>query len=421
MGSGNDVIRPAGVTIARVSGRWCGLFAVAWTGIWMAQLTPFQLLLPQQLNDSMGLELFVDESSWQRSVVDFGVISGLSALCAVIAYPVAGALSDRTTSRFGRRRPWILGGTVLFALSLAILGLQHTSVGIAVWWCLAMFGFCAASAALTAMIKDRVPHEQRGVVAGWISVAQAAGLILGLGLVAALALTPPVSYPLIAVLLVVCVLPFVVGTPDRPIALDDTARTPGSILRLLAFHDFRWALTGRVVVNLGSSLATCLMVYYLQFELEVEDADDALLVLTACYIVSVIAVSIVSGWLSDRFGRRKPFILVSALLQTAAAVLFIFSGNIWEATVAGILMGAGYGCFMSIDQALAADILPDAAHSGQELGIMNIALAVPQAMSPLMAAGIVEMSSGGFTALFVTAALLTTIGGFTVLRIESTR
>src|SRR5690606_6315854 len=92
-----------------VTGGWIALFATAWLGIWMAQLTPIQLLLPLQIDAQLKPEHWVD------SVVAFGVISGIAGLCAVVAYPLTGALSDRTLSRWGRRRPWILAGALVFA------------------------------------------------------------------------------------------------------------------------------------------------------------------------------------------------------------------------------------------------------------------------------------------------------------------
>src|SRR3954469_20459408 len=82
-----------------VTGGWIALFATAWLGIWMAQLTPVQLLLPLQI------ETQLKASYWVDNVVAFGIISGIAGLCAIVAFPLTGALSDRTTSRFGRRRP----------------------------------------------------------------------------------------------------------------------------------------------------------------------------------------------------------------------------------------------------------------------------------------------------------------------------
>ena len=129
----------------KVHAGWIALFATAWFGIWMAQLTPIQLLLPSQVDTILQPEV------WTDSVVAFGIISGIAGACALLAYPITGALSDRTTSRFGRRRPWILGGTLLFAVALAFLGLQTTIVGVGILWSLALIGFCMLTAALTAV------------------------------------------------------------------------------------------------------------------------------------------------------------------------------------------------------------------------------------------------------------------------------
>ena len=92
----------------KVRAPWIALFATAWFGIWMAQLTPVQLLLPTQVDD------IVNPTDWTESVVAFGIVSGIAGVFALITYPLTGALSDRTTSRFGRRRPWIVIGAVLF-------------------------------------------------------------------------------------------------------------------------------------------------------------------------------------------------------------------------------------------------------------------------------------------------------------------
>ena len=135
-------------TSTRVSTRWIALFALAWTGIWLAQLTPFQLTLPQQVVDVLG----TDDAEWRTSVTTFGVVSGISAICALVAFPLTGSLSDRTTGRFGRRRPWIAGGVLVFAVALAVLGTRHGLVGLTVWWCVALTGFSAASAAASIAI-----------------------------------------------------------------------------------------------------------------------------------------------------------------------------------------------------------------------------------------------------------------------------
>jgi len=91
------------------------------------------------------------------------------------------------------------------------------------------------------------------------------------------------------------------------------------------------------------------------------------------------------------------------------------------ALTAGLgLLGLGYGCFMAVDQALATQVLPDSHSRGKDLGIMNIATAVPQAFAPLLGAFVVA-AVGGFTGLFICSAIAATLGGLAILPIKSVR
>jgi MFS family permease len=411
---------------AKVSNRWIGLFALAWVGVWMAQLAPFQLALPEQINDWLGVDGELRQNNWEHSVTTFGTISGLSAICALVAFPLAGALSDRTTGRYGRRRPWILAGTLLCAVALVLLGTQSTYWGLAICWCLVLTGFSAAAAALTAMISDQVPVDQRGVVSSWVSAPQAIGTILGIIVLSVVGLHYVAGYTLLAVLLVGCVVPFVVSVADPPLITGGPTRlTLASLVGEMWISpreqpDFGWTLLGRVLVNMGNALGTSLLLFYLQFGLRVSDPETSLLLLTAVYMVFVITVSIGSGVLSDRIARRKPFVLAAGVLQGAAAVVIAVVPNLATTMVAAALLGAGFGCFLAVDQALATQVLPDADHYGKDLGILNIAMAVPQALGPLIGAYIVHLTSG-FTGLFVASAVFGILGGLSVLRVRSVR
>jgi len=405
----------------KVTARWIALFATAWLGIWMAQLTPIQLLLPSQIDQ------LLDTTDWVQSVLAFGTISGIAGACALVTFPLTGALSDRTTSRFGRRRPWILVGTVVFAVSLFALGLQSTLIGIGIAWSLAIIGFCIVSAAITATISDQVPVGQRGFVSAWVSAPQAIGTLLGLVLVTALALTLFAGYAVVAGLLVVLVLPFLLFTPDEvlPRVLRPTfslgALVRGFWINPVKHPDFGWTLLGRILVNMGNALGTTLLLYFLLFGLNRGDsAQDDLLVLTAIYLVFFIVAAVGFGRLSDRIGQRKPFVYAAAYLQALAALLLGLVPDISIANIGAGLLGLGYGCFMAVDQALATQVLPDAHTRGKDLGIMNIATAVPQAIAPLLGALIVA-EFAGFTGLFITAAAFALLGGLAVIPIKSVR
>jgi MFS family permease len=430
----------------RVGGGWIALFATAWLGIWMAQLTPIQLLLPQQVEDVVHGHL------WTDNVLAFGVISGIAGACALITFPLTGALSDRTTSRFGRRRPWIFAGVLVFAVSLVILSVQTSIVGVGVFWSTSIIGFCIASAAITATLSDQVPVNQRGFVSGWISAPQAIGTILGLTLVttiwASVASEQAFGYPLVAVLLIVLAVPFILTVPDQQIRKDQRPRGGfGTILQGFWINpvkhpDFGWTLLGRILVNLGNALGTTLLLYFLQYGLGLSsgDAINGLLTLTVVYLIFFVLAALILGRVSDAIGRRKVFVYIAAWIQAAAALILAFVPVFGVAIFAAALLGLGYGCYMAVDQALATQVLPDAHSRGKDLGIMNIATAVPQAVGPLLGALVVLLfanlatagaassaaitktgEQAGFAGLFVASGVLAIVGGVAMIPIKSVK
>ncbi|HMH58519.1 MAG TPA: MFS transporter [Galbitalea sp.] len=430
----------------RVGGGWIALFATAWLGIWMAQLTPIQLLLPQQVED------VVHGHSWTDNVLAFGIISGIAGACALITFPLTGALSDRTTSRFGRRRPWIFAGVLVFAVSLVILSVQTSIVGVGVFWSTSIIGFCIASAAITATLSDQVPVNQRGFVSGWISAPQAIGTILGLTLVttiwASVASEQAYGYPLVAILLVILSVPFILTLPDQQLRKDQRPRGGlGTILQGFWINpvkhpDFGWTLLGRILVNLGNALGTTLLLYFLQYGLGLSSSDaiNGLLTLTVVYLIFFVLAALILGRVSDRIGRRKVFVYIAAWIQAAAALILAFVPVFGVAIFAAALLGLGYGCYMAVDQALATQVLPDAHSRGKDLGIMNIATAVPQAVGPLLGALVVLLfanlatagaastaaitktgEQAGFAGLFVASGVLAIVGGVAMIPIKSVK
>jgi MFS family permease len=403
----------------RVSRGWIAAFAGSWLGIWMAQLTPVQLLLPAQID----AQLHPDD--WVDSVMAFGVISGIASLFVIVAYPLTGALSDRTTSRFGRRRPWIAIGALVFAFSLVALGFQTELWTIGAAWIAATVGFCIMTAALTATISDQVPVGQRGFVSGWMSAPQAVGIIVGLVIVTELVPGTAAGYAVLAVVLLVLVVPFL-RRHDQPLAAVERARVSArSILASLwisprQYPDFGWTLLSRVLVSIGNALGTSLLLYFLMFGLGDENAEADLIILTLIYMVFVIIASLTLGRLSDRLGRRRVFVFVAAGLQGVAALLLAILPDLTVAMIAAGLLGLGYGCFLSVDQALATQVLPDPASRGKDLGIMNIASAVPQSIGPLLGAFAV-LATGSFTLVFVLGAIFAFGGALAVSRVRSVR
>ncbi len=187
-----------------VGTRWITLLTLANLGLWMALFTPVQVLLPDQVAG-------IDEA---HKVSMLGIVSAIGGAIALVGAPLAGALSDRTASRYGRRHPWTLGGALVTAGALLALAEQDTIAGVAICWGLAQLAMNAVLAALTAAVPDHVPVPQRGTVSGWLGLPQCIGVVVGTVLVTTAFTSQRAGYAVLAVALVVLVLPFVLGTDD---------------------------------------------------------------------------------------------------------------------------------------------------------------------------------------------------------------
>lgn len=404
----------------RVGRRWIALIALANLGLYLAYLGPISVLLPNQVEAIVGSG---------HKVAVLGWVTGLGAAVAMIANPVAGALSDRTTGRFGRRRPWLAGGVLAGALALLLLAGQHTLAGVIAGWCLAQAGLNALQASLSAAVPDHVPVAQRGAVSGWIGLPQSVGVLLAVVLVAVV-VTGNAGYVLLAVCVVACVLPFTLGTPDP--AVPAGGRPPWSWpdfarsfwLSPRRYPDFAWAWLTRFAVNLGNGMTLLYLLYFLRDRLHYSQlfpghkAEDGLIILILVYLAGVVLTAVAGGVISDRTGRRKLPVTVAGLVMAAAAVILAFWPTWPGAIAAAALAGLGFGVYLSVDAALVTQVLPSAAGRAKDLGLINIANSGPQVLAPAIAAPLVSQL-GGYTSLYLTVAVVVVAGSVLVQRIRS--
>lgn len=397
---------------ARVGAGWTAALSLASLAVFMAFFTPIQILLPLQLEH-------LDEA---HKGANLAWVTGAGALVAVLANPLAGALSDRTAGRWGRRRPWIVGGALTGAAGLLVTSAQHTLFGIAAGWCLAQSGLNAMLAGVTAPVADQVPVGQRAVVSGWTGIMQSLGLVLGALLVTAAVSGVGPGYLLIALLAVTLALPYALffREPVLPRALRPAFRLRATVAGLWVnprvHPDFGWAWLSRFLINLGNALGTLYLLFYLTDEVHHPDPDTGVLVLTVIYTVSATLTAIPAGIASDRVGRRKVFVVVCSVIMAVAALL-LAAAHTWTAVmIAAAVLGAGFGVYLAVDQALITQVLPSAADRAKDLGVINIANSGPQVLAPAVAAPIVA-HLGGYPGLYVATALVTLLGGALVLRI----
>ncbi len=403
----------------RAGGRWFVLFTLAWLAIWTAQLTPLQLLIPLQLNTPD------DADGWISGVVSSGLVLAVGGLAGVIAGPLAGGMSDRSRGAFGRRRPWVLGGTVLAAASLVAIAGASGPWGVGAAWVGVSVGVAVASAALTALIADQL-SDQRGAASAVVASSQAVGIVVGVGVIVLLSLGVVTGYLVLAGFLLVGGMAAAFLLPDPPAprasAAARTRRSLGERLAAFSDRDFAWLLGGRLVVNIGSALGTGLLLFFLLYGLhrDAAGAEDDLLLLIVVYTVFVVAASIFAGAISDRSGHHVALTVAAAIVQGVAALLIAALPGFETTLAAAALLGIGYGAYMSVGLALASDLLPFPDDSARDLGIVNVSAALGQLLGPVLGAGLVALV-GGFWLLFVVGGALSIVGGLMTLAIGKRR
>jgi MFS family permease len=340
-----------------------------------------------------------------------------------------GAMSDRTRSRFGRRRPWLVGGVLCGCAALAVIGLAPTINIVLLGWCVAQLAYNAVLASLVAVVPDRIPPVQRGTVVGILGVCMPVGQITGTYLVQQLSfnmtwvLVVPGLIGIAGVLLLVFVLP-----EPRQTAPTHRARAVQPAARDVApprnHRDFSWAWLSRVLFTTGSSFLQAYQPFLLIEKLGLDPAAVPRLIFRSTVVGAVMVVlwSLIAGRMSDRTGRRKPFVMAGSAIQGLGLWLIAASDSYTMLLFGVALMGMGHGVYEGVDLALVTDVLPDRdQHAAKDLGLLNIANTLPQVIAPLCAPAILAISRGDYTLLFAVAGAVAVLGAAVLVPLKNVR
>jgi MFS family permease len=294
----------------------------------------------------------------------------------------------------------------------------------ALGWFIAELGLGGMLATLTAALPDRVPVGQRGAIGALIGISQMLGTVLGALLVTVIITRMASGYVACAIIVVGFAAAFTLRTTDEPLPAEYKPDHPVSTaLRRLwvsprTYPDFAWGWATHFLVNLGNDLGTLYLLYFLSRSAHYHDPQTGLLILMALYAVALLAAGSVLGTLSDRSGKRKPFVIGSAVIMALAAVILAASPTWHFALVAAPLLGAGFGTYWSAGPALLTQVLPAAVDRGKDVGLINMAYNLPLVVAPL-AAGVVLGLMNSYPALFALAGIVTIMAAWTVSRVRS--
>ncbi|XVU21298.1 MFS transporter [Actinoplanes sp. CA-054009] len=369
------------------------------------------------------LPLQVEQIDPDGKAGSLALVTTAGAFAAMLAQPLAGTLSDRTRSRYGRRAPWLIGGAVVGGLALIGMASADTLVQVALAWLIVQVAYNFVQGPLTAILPDRVPVAARGTFSAVVGFAAMLGAMGGQIVGTGFAERIGTGYVLFAGLALVVLAAFVLLNPDR-----DNRGEPKPPLRLWrSFYfnprrhpDFGWAFLGRLSLNLGYFVVTGYQLYILQEYIGLgDDAVTFVPVLGVATLATTLIATILGGVLSDRLGRRKPFILAASVICAIGLI-----GPWIVPTRAGMVLfalvtGFGFGLFQSVDQALVSQVLPAEADFGKDLGVVNIAATLPQVMAPALAGAVVV--AVGYAALFPVGIVLMILGGLAVIPIKAVK
>jgi MFS family permease len=384
------------------------------------------ILLPQQIEN-------LDRA---HKVTALGVVAGVSAAVALIFNPVGGSLSDRTRSRFGRRAPWLISAPVGLLAALAFLGRAGTVILVLLGWCVAQAVGNLYQAPLTAVIPDRVPRARRGAASAVTGVALVVGGVAGVGIASQFTGHLLLGYLVLGLLLTATAVLFVAATADQSSAQmprpgrdrpESSQHRPGSrladFLSALRHRDFALVFASRAASILGYFLVVGYELYiltnYIRPPAGMKPAQGVT-VLAAISAAGALLAAAVSGPLSDRLNRRKPFVFASSAVAGAGCVLPVISPTFGTVEIFAAFAGVAFGTYLSVDAALVTLVLPRSQDAARDLGVLNIANAGPQVLAPLLALLIIN-HLGGYPTLFIAGGCCGIAGAGAVMGVQSVR
>jgi MFS family permease len=418
-----EVPLPAGAVRStpqhRVGGGFVVLYALAHLGTSLVLIAPLLVTLALKVNSLVGIE---------RAPASLGLVTGTGALLALLGNPFFGRLSDRTSSRWGRRRPWMVIGLAGGSLGVLVVALAPSIPVVLVGWCVAQVFFNALLAAEIAVLPDQVPTEQRGLVSGVLGVCLPLASVSGTFVVQLFAGHQLAMFLAPCLVGAVLVLVFAVTLKDRrPASRSEPAWSVRQVLSTFYVDprrapDFAWAFASRFLFVLAYAILTTYQAYFLLDRIGSTETEVPGQIFrgTTLQAVAVVAASLVGGRLSDRTGRRKVFV-VGASVTYGLAMFMLAGAHAFSGYLVGMTVGGlGFGLYVAVDLALVADVLPEG-DTAKNLGVLNIAGALPFSVAPAIAPVVLATADAGYGVLYAVAGVCALLGAVAILPVRRVR
>ena len=377
-----------------------------------------QVLLPNQLT-------LIDEP---HKVANLAIISSASFVFTLLTQPIIGTFSDRTRSRLGRRAPWMIIGAAIGGLLLVGMGSLTSVIWVGVFWIVMQISFNAIQGPMTAIVPDRFPRSKRGIASAAFGLGTTLGLTLGVIVSGQLAGNLGVAYPVFGAAILIVVLLFVLINRDYSSKGAERERLTAKVffsglwISPRKHPDFAWAFAARFLFILGYFVVFFFELFLLTdyIGLKLAQANQTIGMLAIVSLVTTVISVLVGGAWSDRVGRRKVFVYAASFFVVVGFLMPLLMPNLTGMIAMSAISGIGFGLYTACDTALMTEVLPkDGATAGKDLGILNIATNLPQALSTALAGLLI--ASLGYPAIFVFGMIAVVLAGVALIPIKSVR
>ncbi|TMF50042.1 MAG: MFS transporter, partial [Chloroflexi bacterium] len=303
------------------------LYGVANMVIGIGNITLATVLLPMQIASMVSA----------NQTGTFALIVGVGAVAAVLTNPLVGMLSDRTTSRFGRRRSWLVAGGILTVAAVLLLSIAPSLLLVFVEWIFLEIAINLVQASLTAILPDQVPVRQRATVSAFAAgLGTLLGGLFGQILVAQVFKEIHAAYASIAVAIVIMLALFLLVLREAPLSREQVP--PFRIKQIFAAYsltplthrDFFLTWLARCLMFLGYTTVVNFMFFYLQDAVQYmrvfpgQTTAQGVQTFFAINVGSILVASLFGGILSDKMQRRKLFVIVASIIMTVGLLLYAF-------------------------------------------------------------------------------------------------
>jgi MFS family permease len=382
-------------------------------------------------------------------------------LVAVAVNPLVGAISDYATFRMGRRRPFMIIGTIFNVLILVAFAFSpsftHSQALLLLIFALLFLGLQftnnLANSPWSAIIADNVPQNQRGLTAGFNGLFVLLGTIVG-SVVAGIIVNKNDPLPIyknqiveifmiIAVVQIIFVIYTVLTVKETLLQAQD--RQTFQLLPVLRkfffnpgrYPDLSWVLLARLLVQLGIWGVFYFLQYYFDDVLGGPGVKTILLntpfsgeqfsgtLFLPILLLTALPTSIIAGWISDHHGR-KVLVYISGAVMTIVCAIFILFQSQYGSLIAGAFFGIGYGAYSSVDWALTTDVLPPTDEAGKFLGIWSAMGILPQVIGIAIGGVLLQLMHTlpnhiGYTTLFVVTIFYFGLGTLVIKQVRGVK